>query len=65
MKYPLAYDNWSSKEVDVVTKLLKKRNLTLGKNVQSFEKNFAAYHSMKYAVMVNSGSSANHLIFLL
>ena len=38
MKYPLAYDNWSSKEVDVVTKLLKKRNLTLGKNVQSFEK---------------------------
>ena len=63
MKYPLAYDNWSSKEVDVVTKLLKKRNLTLGKNVESFEKNFAAYHSMKYAVMVNSGSSANHLIF--
>ena len=62
MKYPLAHDNWTSEEVKIVSNLLNKRNLTLGRNVESFEKTFAKYHSMKYAIMVNSGSSANHLI---
>ena len=62
MKYPLAHDNWSSEEVKIVTRLLKNRNLTIGKNVEQFEKSFANFHSVKYAVMVNSGSSANHLM---
>ena len=33
----------------------------MGKNVKAFEEDFAAYHGSKYCVMVNSGSSANHL----
>ena len=32
---------------------------TIGPNVAAFEQAFAAYHGCKYAVMVNSGSSAN------
>jgi len=63
MKYNLAIDNWTNQEVNIVTKLLKQRKLTLGDNVYNFEKEFAKFHSTKYAVMVNSGSSANHLIF--
>ena len=35
--------------------------LTSGPNVAEFERAFAAYHKCKYAVMVNSGSSANLL----
>ena len=34
---------------------------TMGHKVQSFEKLFAKYIGVKYAVMVNSGSSANLL----
>src|SRR5262249_16418346 len=30
-----------------------------GREVEAFEHEFAAYHGMKHAVMVNSGSSAN------
>ena len=33
----------------------------MGENVKAFEKEFANYHGSKYCVMVNSGSSANHL----
>lgn len=32
---------------------------TMGVGVQRFEREFATYHGRKYAVMVNSGSSAN------
>jgi CDP-6-deoxy-D-xylo-4-hexulose-3-dehydrase len=32
---------------------------SMGKNVKAFEKEFAAFFGKKYAVMVNSGSSAN------
>lgn len=32
---------------------------TMGKNVREFEERFARHFGMKYAVMTNSGSSAN------
>ena len=35
--------------------------LTMGNNVSLFEKKFAEYVGSKYAIMVNSGSSANLL----
>ena len=35
--------------------------LTMGKNVEEFEKQFADYIGSNYAIMVNSGSSANLL----
>ena len=34
----------------------------MGKNVENFEKDFASFVGTKYAIMVNSGSSANLLI---
>lgn len=39
--------------------ILKKEILSMGKECQKFEKRFAKYQGRKYAVLVNSGSSAN------
>jgi len=48
------YDN---KEINAVLKTLKK-STQMGKNVDLFEKKIAKYFSKKYALMVNSGTSA-------
>ncbi len=37
----------------------------LGKEVETFEKNFAAYSDVKYAIGTDSGTAALHLAFLL
>ena len=52
------YDN---KEISAATKVLKKKSLSLidGSSVKQLEKKFAALFGKKYALMVNSGSSAN------
>lgn len=53
-------------EIDAVMECLKSGKQTQGKLVDNFEKKFAEYNQSKYAVMVNSGSSANLLmVFLL
>ena len=57
--YPLASTTWDSEEVQVATKLLERNQLTMGSEVKKFEADFAAYIGTKYAVMFNSGSSAN------
>ena len=35
---------------------------TMGKKVKAFEESFASYFGSRYAVMVNSGSSANLIL---
>ncbi len=57
--YTLASSTWGSEEVDAASKLLASGNLTMGPEVAEFEKQFAKYIGTKYAVMFNSGSSAN------
>jgi CDP-6-deoxy-D-xylo-4-hexulose-3-dehydrase len=57
--YSLASSTWDSEEVDAASKLLATGNLTMGPEVAEFEKQFAKYIGTKYAVMFNSGSSAN------
>ena len=57
--YPLASTTWDSQEVEVATKLLESYQLTMGSEVKKFEEDFAAYIGTKFAVMFNSGSSAN------
>jgi CDP-4-dehydro-6-deoxyglucose reductase, E1 len=54
--------SYGQKEIDAVIKVLK-NPLTLmdGKNVRTFEKKVASLFGKKYALMVNSGSSANLL----
>ena len=57
--YPLASTTWDSEEVQVATMVLERNQLTMGSEVKKFEADFAAYIGTKYAVMFNSGSSAN------
>jgi CDP-6-deoxy-D-xylo-4-hexulose-3-dehydrase len=57
--YPLASTTWDEEEISVATQLLNSGELTMGKQVKEFEEQFANYIGTKYAVMFNSGSSAN------
>jgi len=59
MKYSLATSTWDQAELDAIHRVMDSGIFTMGENVQNFEKEFAAYVGSKYAVMVNSGSSAN------
>ena len=59
--YPLLEDAFSKEDIEIGTKVIQSRQLTMSKITRNFEKKFAAYLGCKYAVMVNSGSSANLL----
>lgn len=61
MKYPLATSTWDDKELNAIQSVIDRDMYTMGKSVQEFETNFANFVGSKYAVMVNSGSSANLL----
>lgn len=65
MKYPLSINTWNSQEIKQISKILKSGNYTMGSEVKKFEKKFSNYFGSKYSVMVNSGSSANLLMFSL
>ena len=61
-KYPLVENTITKKEIKSVIELIKSgKKLTYGDNVTKLEKKIANFHSRKYSVMVNSGSSANLL----
>lgn len=62
-KYPLSYNTWNSEENIAIKKVLSSGFYTMGKETKIFEKNFSKYFKSKHAVMVNSGSSANLLMF--
>lgn len=61
MKYSLSNDTWDVEEMEAAHKVIDSRYFTLGKNVKQYEKDFAEKFGAKYAVMSNSGSSANLL----
>lgn len=50
-------------EISAALQCMLSTYVTMGDKVKSFEKQFAAYSGMGSAVMVNSGSSANLLIY--
>ena len=60
--YPLSVNTWDSKEYDAINKVTLSQNFTMGSKVREFEEKFAKHMSSKYAVMANSGSSANLLM---
>jgi CDP-6-deoxy-D-xylo-4-hexulose-3-dehydrase len=60
-RYPLMARAFSSKEVTAVVESVLTGQLTMSHKVKEFEKKFAEYVGSPYAVMVNSGSSANLL----
>jgi CDP-6-deoxy-D-xylo-4-hexulose-3-dehydrase len=59
MSYELAADSWGDEERAAINDVIASGRLTMGPKVAEFEIAFAAYFGRQYAVMVNSGSSAN------
>lgn len=57
--YQLSHSSWGSEEVEAMQRVIAGGHFTMGPRVAEFEKVFAEYFGSKYAVMVNSGSSAN------
>lgn len=62
MNYPVAFNKWERDEYLALMKVLASDRYTCGENVAEYEKAFCEMLGFKYAVMVNSGSSANLLI---
>lgn len=62
MFVPLSSPDITGKEIEAVTKLMASGVLSIGPAVVEFEKIVADYAGLKYAVAVNSGTSALHLI---
>ena len=61
-KFPLATETWDQSELDAMQSVISSGRFTMGKYVADFERQFADYIGSKYAVMSNSGSSANLLM---
>lgn len=59
--YRLAAETFGSEEMAAARAVLESGRLTMGPNVEAFEREFAAWAGAKHALMVNSGSSANLL----
>lgn len=57
--FPLATPSWDQQEIEAIHRVIASGNYSMGKEVFSFEEEFAKYTGSKYCVMVNSGSSAN------
>jgi len=58
-KIPLNVPSFGWEEVNEALESMLTTNVTMGKKVHFFEKFFAEYIGVNYAVMLNSGSSAN------
>lgn len=58
-KYSLTDSTWDECELDAISKVVASGNYTMGKKTKEFEELFAEKFKSPYAIMVNSGSSAN------
>jgi len=63
VRIPLALASLTESDVLEAISVLKSGNLTMGNKVLEFENRMATYLKVDHFVMVNSGSSANLLIF--
>lgn len=59
MSYKLAASSWGQEELNAIQRVINSEQFSMSSEVAAFEKEFAAWHNLKYGVMVNSGSSAN------
>ena len=57
--YPLSDDTLNKEEIEAIKEVIESRRFTMGPKTREFEDKFASYFGSKYAVMANSGSSAN------
>lgn len=61
-RYELASSTWDELELQAMQTVIKSGKFSMGEQVSEFEAQFAAHVGAKYAVMVNSGSSANLIL---
>ena len=61
-KYPLASSTWNEEERQAILEVIDSGRYTMGEKISLFETAFADYIGTRFAVMVNSGSSANLLM---
>ena len=61
IKYPLLSNAFSNKDIELGVEVLRSKFITMSKHTEKFEKFFAKKLNLKYALMTNSGSSANLL----
>lgn len=61
-RFPLATSSWDQAEQDAIQRVIASDMYSMGPEVRAFEQEFAAHFGANYAVMVNSGSSANLLM---
>jgi len=59
--FPLITQSFDAREIIAAVETLLTGRLTMGERVREYEQQFAEFIGSKYAVMVNSGSSANLL----
>lgn len=57
--YSLASSNWGKEEINAIKSVIKSDRYTMGEEVKKFEKKIAKFYDVSYAIMFNSGSSAN------
>lgn len=63
MRVPLASSGLRDEDITQVLNVLRSGNLTMGSEVKKFEQLMCDYLKVKHFVMMNSGSSANLLMF--
>lgn len=63
LSYPLVENPYEKDDINSGISVLKSSFITMGKKTAEFEKIFTKKLNTKYSLMVNSGSSANLLIF--
>jgi len=61
LEYRLSDDTWGIVEIEAINRVIKSNRFSMGEEVKEYEKRFAQKVGSKYAVMSNSGSSANLL----
>ncbi len=62
MQVPLSSQDIIDKDIEAVVGVMKSRYLSIGPKVVEFEKRMGSFTRVKYAIAVNSGTSALHLI---
>jgi perosamine synthetase len=64
IRIPLSAPDITEAEIDAVSAVLRTNRLSLGPELEAFERALAAYHSIPDAVAVSSGTAGLHLALL-
>ena len=61
---PLSDLDYGQEEMDAVARVLRSKWLSMGPEVESFEREFAAFEGARYALAVSNATAGLHLAFL-